>query len=111
MPLGQNALNWRASCPAAEKTGNMTIRPFSVVHSIIFDPETKKASGVRVLDDETGESLEFFARIIFCCASALGTTHILLNSASEHHPDGLGNSKFEWTIDFRPPVQSGTEED
>ncbi|MCB9263596.1 MAG: GMC family oxidoreductase [Lewinellaceae bacterium] len=81
-----------ATLPAAEKTGNMTIRPFSVVHSIIFDPETKKASGVRVLDAETGESLEFFARVIFCCASALGSTHILLNSASEHHPDGLGNS-------------------
>ena len=81
-----------ATLPAAEKTGNMTIRPNSVVHSIIFDPETKRASGVRVLDAETGESLEFFARVLFCCASALGTTQILLNSASEHHPDGLGNS-------------------
>ncbi|MCB0584178.1 MAG: GMC family oxidoreductase [Phaeodactylibacter sp.] len=81
-----------ATLPAAEKTGNLTIRPYSVVHSIIFDPQTKKASGVRVLDAETGESLEFFARVIFSCASALGTTQILLNSASEHHPDGLGNS-------------------
>jgi choline dehydrogenase-like flavoprotein len=63
-----------------------------VVHSIIFDPEQKKATGVRILDAETGESHEFYSKIIFSCASALGSTQILLNSASEHHPDGLGNS-------------------
>jgi choline dehydrogenase-like flavoprotein len=78
--------------PAASQTGNMTLRPHSVVHSIIYDPENKRASGVRILDGETGETHEFFAKIIFCCASALGTTQILLNSASEAFPEGLGNS-------------------
>ena len=78
--------------PAAEATGKLTLRPHSVVHSIIYDPESKRATGVRVLDAETGESLEFFARVIFSCASTLGSTSILMNSKSDAHPDGLGNS-------------------
>ncbi|WP_211356920.1 GMC oxidoreductase [Phaeodactylibacter luteus] len=91
-PYGAYFSSNAATLPAAEKTGNMTLRPHSVVHSIIFDPETKRAKGVRVLDAETGEALEFFAKIVFLCASALGSTSILLNSADEYNPDGLGNS-------------------
>ena len=91
-PYGAYFSSLSSTLPAAEATGNMTLRPNSVVHSIIFDPEQKKATGVRVLDAETGESYEFFSKIIFSCASALGSTLILMNSASEHHPDGLGNS-------------------
>jgi len=91
-PYGAYFSSLSATLPAAEQTGNMTLRPHSVVHSIIYDPEQKKASGVRIIDGETGETHEFYAKVIFCCASALGTTQILLNSASEHFPDGLGNS-------------------
>ncbi len=91
-PYGAYFSSNASTLPAAEKTGNMTLRPHSIVHSIIYDKEQKKATGVRVMDAETGESMEFFARIIFCCASALATTLILMNSANEEFPNGLGNS-------------------
>jgi choline dehydrogenase-like flavoprotein len=90
-PYGAYFSSNASTIPAAEASGNMTMRPYSVVHSIIFDKETGKAAGVRVIDGQTGEQHEFFARIVFLCASALGSTHILLNSQSEEHPDGLGN--------------------
>jgi choline dehydrogenase-like flavoprotein len=91
-PYGAYFSSNAATIPAAEASGNMTLRPHSVVHSIIMDKETGKAKGVRVIDGETGEQLEFFARIVFLCASTLGSTFILLNSQSEDHPDGLGAS-------------------
>lgn len=80
-----------STLPDARATGNMTLRPDSIVHSIIYDEETGKASGVRVIDRVTKESLEFRARVIFLCASAMGSTQILLNSRSDRFPDGLGN--------------------
>lgn len=79
----------------AEETGNMTIRPDSIVHEIMYDSSTGKASGVRVKDSNTGEEIEFFARIIFCNASTIGSTAILLNSSSEAFPTGLGNTSGE----------------
>ena len=94
-PYGAYFSSQSATLPAATATGNLTLRPNSVVHSIIYDKETNRASGVRILDAETRETKEFFAKIIFCCASALGTTHILLHSKSEHFPDGFGNSSGE----------------
>ena len=81
--------------PAAEATGNLTIRPFSIAHSIIYDEEQGKATGVRLIDAETGEMMEYFARIIFCNASTLSTTRILLNSTSNRFPDGMGNDSGE----------------
>jgi choline dehydrogenase-like flavoprotein len=81
-----------STLPAARETGNMTLSPNSIVHSVIYDPETGKAAGVRVIDRETHETTEYHARIIFLCASALGSTQILLNSTSSRFPDGLGNS-------------------
>jgi len=81
-----------ATLPAAIATGRMTLRPESVVHSVIYDPATGRASGVRVIDAETHEALEFFGRVVFMCASALESTRILLNSATERWPDGLANS-------------------
>ncbi|QXD14042.1 GMC family oxidoreductase [Rhodocaloribacter litoris] len=84
-----------ATLPAARATGNLTIRPHSVVHSVIYDEEKGRASGVRVVDYETKEMHEFFARIIFLCASTLGTTRILLNSTSSRFPNGLGNDSGE----------------
>jgi choline dehydrogenase-like flavoprotein len=81
-----------STLPAAAATGNLTLRPFSVVHSVIFDPETGRAAGVRVIDAETKEAIEFRARLVFLCASTLASTQILLNSKDTRFPDGLANS-------------------
>ena len=94
-PYGAYFSSLSATLPVAEETGNLTIRPDSIVQEIIFDRQSGKASGVRVKDRTTGEEFEFFARIIFCNASTIGTTAILLNSRSETFPDGLGNSSGE----------------
>ena len=90
-PYGGYFSSVSSTLPWAEKTGNLTIRPFSVVHSIIYDDKTGKASGVKVIDTNTYEELVFNARIIFVNASALNTNLILLNSKSERFPNGLGN--------------------
>jgi len=94
-PLGGYFSSLSATIPVAAETGNLTLRPDSVVTEIMFDTKTRKATGVRVKDTQTGEMLEFFARIIFCNASTIGTTAILLNSRSNEFPDGLGNSSGE----------------
>ena len=80
-----------ATLPAANATGNLTIRPNSVVAEVIYDKESNRASGVRIIDAETMQSEEFSARIIFLNASTIGTTFILLNSVSDVFPNGLGN--------------------
>jgi choline dehydrogenase-like flavoprotein len=90
-PFGGYFSSVSSTLPWAEKTGNLTIRPHSVVHSIIYDEKKGKASGVRVIDANTQEVTEFFARIIFVNASALNSTLVLLNSTSNRFPDGLGN--------------------
>ena len=81
--------------PAAERTGNMTLRPHSIVHEIIFDAAQGKASGVRIIDEETKEASEYFADIIFCNASTVGSTALLLNSVSDRFPNGMGNDSGE----------------
>lgn len=80
-----------STLPWAQATGNLNIRPFSVVHSVIYDETKKKAVGVRVIDTNTQETTDYFARIIFLNASALNTNLILLNSKSHRFPNGLGN--------------------
>lgn len=94
-PYGAYFSSNSATLPAAEATGNLTLRPDSIVERILYNPKTGKADGVRILDAETHEFKEYFARIIFCCASALGSTQILLQSTSEAFPQGLGNSSGE----------------
>lgn len=91
-PYGAYFSSNASTLPAAAKTGNMTLRPHSIVHSIIYDEQKGKAIGVRVLDAETKQETEYFARIIFLNASTLGSTFILLNSISSRFPNGLGNS-------------------
>ena len=81
--------------PAAAATGNLTLRPNSVVHSVIYDEENDRAAGVRVIDDETKEMTEYRARIVFLCASTIGSTQILLNSKTPRFSDGLANSSGE----------------
>ena len=94
-PFGAYFSSNAVTLPAAEKTGNLTIRPFSIVHSIIYDDAKGRATGVRVIDSETKEVIEYFAKIIFCNASTLGSTFILLNSTSSRFPNGLGNDSGE----------------
>lgn len=77
--------------PWAEKTGNLTLRTFSIVHSIIYDEQKGKATGVRVIDANTKETTEFYAPVIFVNAAAYNTNLILLNSTSNRFPNGLGN--------------------
>lgn len=90
-PYGGYFSSVSSTLPWAEKTGNLTIRPFSVVDSILYDESTGKASGVKVIDTNTKEELEFKAKVIFVNASALNTNLILLNSRSNRFPNGLGN--------------------
>jgi len=81
--------------PLAQATGRLTLRPYSVVHSVVYDEKKDRALGVRVVDAQTREALEFRARVIFLCASALESTRILLNSATPRFPTGLANSSGE----------------
>jgi len=78
--------------PAARATGNLTLRPFSIVVNVIYDKDTKKAKGIRIIDAETMKTEEYFAKVIFLNASTIGTTAILFNSAADAHPEGLGNA-------------------
>jgi choline dehydrogenase-like flavoprotein len=94
-PFGGYFSSNSATLPAAEKTGNLTLRPFSVVHSIIYDEATEKATGVRVIDANTKESIEYFAKIVFVNGSTLNSTLILLNSTSSRFPNGMGNDSGE----------------
>lgn len=94
-PYGAYFSSNAATLPAANRTGNFAIRPNSVVHSILFDEKTQRATGVRVVDQETREVTEFYAGLIFCCASSMATTQILLNSTSSRFPNGLGNDSGE----------------
>jgi choline dehydrogenase-like flavoprotein len=84
-----------ATLPAAEKTGRMTLRPYSVAHSVSFDAKTRRATGVRVIDGRTRSALEFKAKVVFLCASALESARILLNSATPEFSSGLANSSGE----------------
>ena len=94
-PFGGYFSSNSATLPAAERTGNLTLRPFSIVNSVIYDDKTGKAKGVRVIDAETNEVTEFYAKIIFLNASALGSTFIMMNSKSARFENGLGNDSGE----------------
>ena len=84
-----------STLPAAAATGRLTLRPNSVVAEVLYDARSNRASGVRAVDADTLETLEFHARVVFLCASALESARILLNSKSARFPTGLGNSSGE----------------
>ncbi len=90
-PLGGYFSSVSSTLPWAAKTGRLTLRPHSVVHSIIYDEDRQRAVGVRVIDAQTHAATEYYARIIFVNASALNTNLILLHSTSRRFPYGLGN--------------------
>jgi len=81
-----------ATLPAARRTNNLTIFTDSIVHSVEYDKDNRRASGVKVVNSETNKFSRINARIIFLCASTLGTTQIMLNSKSESFPNGIANS-------------------
>jgi len=90
-PYGGYFSSNASTLPVAAETGNMTLRPFSIVNSVIYDEDQGKATGVRVIDANSGEMIEYYAKIIFLNASAVNTTLIMLNSTSDRFPNGLGN--------------------
>ncbi|WP_128548475.1 GMC oxidoreductase [Larkinella soli] len=90
-PYGGYFSSNSSTLPWAAKTGKMSLRPDSVVHSIIFDEKKGKATGVRVIDAHTKEMTEYYAKVIFLNAACLNTNLILLNSKSNRFPNGLGN--------------------
>jgi choline dehydrogenase-like flavoprotein len=92
-PFGAYFSTQSATLPAAVATGNLTLRPFSIVNQILYDKQKKRAKGVLVIDAETMQTIEYEAKVIFVCGSTLGSTFLLLNSIEMGGlPDGLGNS-------------------
>ncbi len=96
-----------ATLPAARKTGRLTLRPFSVVHSVIYDPVKRRATGVRVIDANTKEMFDVNAKVIFLNASAMESTRILLNSATPEFPNGLGSSSGELGHNLMDHIMDG----
>ena len=94
-PFGAYFRRNRRHLPAAVATGNLTVRPWSIVTKILYDKDTKKAKGVEVLDAETNKTYEFYAKMIFLNASTLNSAWVLMNSATDIWPDGLGSSSGE----------------
>ena len=94
-PFGGYFSTQSSTLPAAVATGNLTVRPFSIVTKILYDKDKKKASGVEVLDAETSKTYEFTSKIIFLNASAFNSAWVLMNSATDIWPDGLGSSSGE----------------
>jgi len=93
--------------PAAENTGRMTLRPYSIVHSLMFDSGNRRITGVRVLDAQTRKALEFQSKIVFLCASSLESARLLLNSSTPEFPNGLANSSGELGRNVMDHIKAG----
>ena len=94
-PFGGYFSTQSSTLPPAKATGNLTVRPFSIVSKIIYDKDSKKAKGVEVLDAETNKTYQFYSKIVFLNASALNSAWVLMNSATDVWKDGLGSSSGE----------------
>jgi choline dehydrogenase-like flavoprotein len=94
-PFGAYFSTQSATLPAAMATGNLTLRPYALVTKILYDKDTKKARGVEILDTENNQTYEYYAKVVFLCASALNSTWILFNTATDIWPGGLGSSSGE----------------
>ncbi|GAB5476077.1 MAG: GMC family oxidoreductase [Maribacter sp.] len=94
-PFGASFSSQTATLPYAEATRNMTLRPHSIVSEVLYDADKKKAIGVRIIDAETMDQTDYFAKVIFLNASAVASAAILLNSKSDRFPDGMGNDSGE----------------
>ena len=94
-PYGAYFSTQSATLPAAMKTGRLTLRPFAIVNEVLYDKNTRRATGVRVLDAVTNQTTDYRAKVVFLCASTLNSTWILLRSATDVWPGGLGSSSGE----------------
>ena len=94
-PFGGYFSTQSSTLPAAVATGKLTLRPFSIVTKILYDKDTKKAKGVEVLDAENNQTYEYYAKVVFVCASTLNSAWVLMNSATDVWSDGLGSSSGE----------------
>ena len=94
-PFGAYFSTQSSTLPAAMKTGNLTVRPLSLVTKLIYDKDKKKATGVEVLDTSDNKTYQFKSKVVFLCASALNSTWLLFNSATDVWPQGLGSSSGE----------------
>lgn len=94
-PYGGYFSTQSSTLPAAVATDNLTLRPNSIVTQVLYDRDTQKARGVEVLDAETNQTYEFTSRIVFLNASTINTAWILMNSATDIWPEGLGSSSGE----------------
>ncbi|MBD3747893.1 MAG: GMC family oxidoreductase [Sphingobacteriales bacterium] len=94
-PFGGYFSTQSSTLPAAAATGNLTLRPYSIVTKILYDKDTQKATGVEVLDAQTNQTIEYKAKVIFLCASTLNSAWVLMNSATDVWEGGLGSSSGE----------------
>ncbi|HTE00834.1 MAG TPA: GMC family oxidoreductase [Mucilaginibacter sp.] len=94
-PFGAYFSTQSSTLPAAVATGNLTLRPYSIVTKILYDKDSKKAKGVEILDAQTNQTYEYYAKIVFVCASTLNSAWVLMNSATDNWPGGLGSSSGE----------------
>ncbi|MCE2780150.1 MAG: GMC family oxidoreductase [Algoriphagus sp.] len=94
-PFGGYFSTQASTLPAAMATGKLTLRPWSIVRRLIYDKDSQKATGVEIIDGETNQTMEFSAKIIFLCASTINSTSILMRSATDIWPGGLGSSSGE----------------
>ena len=94
-PFGAYFSTQSATLPAARATGNLTLEANKIVTKLIYDKNTKKATGVEVIDAETSKTYSYKSKIVFVCASTFNSSWILMNSATDIWPDGLGSSSGE----------------
>ena len=94
-PLGGYFSTQSSTLPAAMKTGRLTLKPWAIVSEVLYDRNAKRATGVRVLDAQTNQTTDYKAKVIFLCASALNSTWLLMRSATDVWPGGLGSSSGE----------------
>src|SRR6185436_17607719 len=94
-PYGGYFSTQSSTLPAAAKTGRLTLKPFSIVSEVIYDRDKKRASGVRVIDAVKEQTIDYKAKVIFLCASTLNSTWLLMRSATDVWPGGLGSSSGE----------------
>ena len=94
-PYGSYFSSNSSTLPAAESSGNMTLRPNSIVSEVIYDENKKCATGVRIIDSESNETIEYSAKVIFLCASTVASTSILMQSKSDRFPSGMVNDSNE----------------
>jgi choline dehydrogenase-like flavoprotein len=94
-PYGGYFSTQSSTLPAAAATGRLTLKPFSIVSEVVYDRDRKRATGVRVVDALSNEVTDYTAKVVFLCASALNSTWLLLRSATDVWPGGLGSSSGE----------------